>query len=64
MTAEREPAAFGTQTDQQTSADLDVVAAIAERYVYDAHAPRIRFAPVVSKVCRVQAERAARQLSG
>ena len=43
-----EPRAFASQPGQQTRADLDVVAAIAERDLDDAHAPRIRFGTAVS----------------
>ena len=50
--AEREPGAFTADTGQDTCADLDVIAAAAERNFNDAHMPRIGLRTAVSKVCR------------
>ncbi len=50
-TTELEPGAFLAQIGEKTSADLYVIATIAERDVDD-HATRIRSCGGVSKVCR------------
>ena len=47
--AQPEPAAFHAEPRQKAGADLDVIAAVAERYFDDAHAPRIRFEAAVSR---------------
>jgi hypothetical protein len=39
-------------TGEESSADLDIIAAAAERNLNDAHMPRIGLRTAVSKVCR------------
>jgi hypothetical protein len=52
--AKGEPGAFTADTGEESSADLDIIVAAAERNLNDAHMPRIGLRTAVSKVCRVR----------